>query len=494
MVLFLYHMAKKKKQKSNSNQKLSPKAYLISGRARKLPVYECLVYSNWEELGQTPVIIARQHVNGNITFANFLVDMYCVGVKNAFWQVNITEDEYQDIITRYNPPDQELLRIEYNLAHNMIYEALDYAAEFHIDPHPYFKLAEMLLAEDDDSIPLIEIPLGKDGKPFLITNPDDDRASYYFRQLEKYAGPGNYHYMNAVGPFPGDDEDHDDENYPVFGAGDAFKDMSREDWEKYIMEKDLDNLSADDPKLLYLYIRLLMANEEHKAMMNKLVDDSLYIDHGAQSEVYDLPEALIEHEDYLFKILEGDDYSEESMKKVESWIEKYPDSNFLKSVINALYLVNDRAELALKKTKEDYQRYPDNVVPFLNYSQVLLERKQYKDFEELLNGKFYISERFPHQEGFSVDDFFGFYLHLCEYYFYSQQLLPAFLCRMIIKMFQLDSTITKRSVFNVIDDTMVEIWKEIFKKFRSNQEDRNNLIDWLMIYDVNLINNIEEDN
>ena len=179
----------RKSKRTKGNTKLSPKAYLTSGRARKLPVYECLVAAGWKEMGQSPVIVARQHVNGIITFANFLVDIFCTGVKDAFCQVNIEADDYQEIVEKSIPADMEMIKIEYNLAHNIIYEALSFAADYHIDPHPDFKLVGMVLAEDDESIPMIEITTGKDGKPLLVTNPDDDRANYYRKQLEK--GQGN---------------------------------------------------------------------------------------------------------------------------------------------------------------------------------------------------------------------------------------------------------------------------------------------------------------
>ena len=47
-------------------QMLSPENY-IRKKARSLPVYECLVNTDWKEQGVAHVMIARNHSNTNIT-------------------------------------------------------------------------------------------------------------------------------------------------------------------------------------------------------------------------------------------------------------------------------------------------------------------------------------------------------------------------------------------------------------------------------------------
>ena len=54
-------------------------------QAEKWPVVEARVGANlWNE-GIGYLTIARQAPNGQLAFAGFLVDVYCLGVKNAFW-------------------------------------------------------------------------------------------------------------------------------------------------------------------------------------------------------------------------------------------------------------------------------------------------------------------------------------------------------------------------------------------------------------------------
>ena len=148
-----------KKNRSTSPKPFSEKSYLKSGQARKLPVYECFVMKNWEELQKTHVLVARQHKGGHITVALFLVDLLCAGVKDAYQYVNITKEEYQGMLEKFQEVDDlELEPCDYVLAHNIVYGALDYAAEFGIDPPSEFGLASLVLNEDTEDIPLIELP------------------------------------------------------------------------------------------------------------------------------------------------------------------------------------------------------------------------------------------------------------------------------------------------------------------------------------------------
>src|ERR1035437_2347946 len=116
-----------KKHPGKVIQMLSPENY-IRTKARALPIYECLVNEIWKEEGIANIIIARKHINGNITVCFYLVDLFCLGVKDTHYMFNIGSEEYQKIIS--NGEDMEPVSIRYALVHNIIYAALEYAEEF----------------------------------------------------------------------------------------------------------------------------------------------------------------------------------------------------------------------------------------------------------------------------------------------------------------------------------------------------------------------------
>jgi hypothetical protein len=95
--------------------------------------------------------------------------------------------------------NMKLAEIPYELAHNIIYAAVEYAAEYGFEPvHEFTSVTQYLLEEDNDTIPLIDVRCGgRDGKPLYINTGFDSPAKEQLtlKQLEKTAGPGNYNYM-----------------------------------------------------------------------------------------------------------------------------------------------------------------------------------------------------------------------------------------------------------------------------------------------------------
>lgn len=158
-------MAKKKKG-APVQQALSPEKY-IQTKCRNLPVVECLIGENCQEVGMATIVVARRHTNGNYTLGIYLVDTFCLGLKDSVYKFNIKEEEYEEYKELLSV-SSGMLVISYNEAHNIIYGAIAYAEELGIQPCKDFSLTQYLLEEDTDEIPLIEYTFGKDGKPCLI--------------------------------------------------------------------------------------------------------------------------------------------------------------------------------------------------------------------------------------------------------------------------------------------------------------------------------------
>jgi hypothetical protein len=190
-----------------NKQQLSPEKY-IQTRARSLPIYKCLVSTDWQLHGIANVVVMRKHVNGNITAGIYLVDLYCLGIKDTFYFFNKPEEE---IFESINPDSLFLDETDYNFAHNIIYAGHDFALEFDIQPHKNFSITKYILEEDNEAIPVIDIPVGdEDGKPHLMVD-----SSYNYGpvlvKLKKHAGEGNYTFTVNDDEYGEDDDDDEDE-------------------------------------------------------------------------------------------------------------------------------------------------------------------------------------------------------------------------------------------------------------------------------------------
>jgi hypothetical protein len=114
-------------KKASSSQILSPENY-IRQRARNLPLFECLINDGWNDNGIANIIVSREHINGNITVCFYLVDLLCLGVKDTFFRFNISKWEYDEMIKKYTE-NMPMSVVEYNLVHNIIFAALEFAEE-----------------------------------------------------------------------------------------------------------------------------------------------------------------------------------------------------------------------------------------------------------------------------------------------------------------------------------------------------------------------------
>lgn len=170
-------MAKNKK-KSQPQQKpaLSPEAYMRKVM-RTLPVDKCYVNPDWESQGMAHVIVVRRRPDNKFAFVCYLVDTFCLGVKDAFYRTRVEEFELADIIDNFKHRIG-LEECSYAVAHNLVLGAVEFAEEGGIEPCREWDLTQYGLDEDSDDIELIEYDYGRDGKHFLNTQTRTEGAKY----------------------------------------------------------------------------------------------------------------------------------------------------------------------------------------------------------------------------------------------------------------------------------------------------------------------------
>jgi len=201
-------MKKRSKQKAALQRKsqrqeftsFSPQAILR--RARDFPFFACRISANWQkdDLGLVQILVARQQPDGNICFGVYLVDKFCLGLKNTFANTGFSRTRYENEVHNRLFPEAETEACPVELAHQMIYASIEYAAQFGFTPEKDFALSQYLLAPRGELEEPYQLTFGRDGKPFFVSGPRDN-AARIVKQLEKTAGPGNYDYLVALDAF-----------------------------------------------------------------------------------------------------------------------------------------------------------------------------------------------------------------------------------------------------------------------------------------------------
>ncbi|MEA4936724.1 MAG: plasmid pRiA4b ORF-3 family protein [Paludibacter sp.] len=174
-------------------QLLSPENY-IRQKARNLPVYKCLVNSNWKDNGIAEILISRKHANGNLTTGMYMIDLYCLGVRDSFYHFNRPEFEFNELVENLSE-GLDMIPIDYALAHNIIHAALEFSEDLGFKPHKDFtSVTQYILEEDTEDVELIEIECGLNGKPMFIMSDSftEAQSRKIINQLEQAVGHGNY--------------------------------------------------------------------------------------------------------------------------------------------------------------------------------------------------------------------------------------------------------------------------------------------------------------
>lgn len=155
------------------------------------PVHECLVPQNWNSPGElVQLVVTRRSDAGEFASAIILVDLGCLGVKNAYAMRFTDDTEYQAWLHTL-PAHGALERISLDLAAKIVRTALDYAQSLGFRPHRDYALASPFLRDAQPERADEDVPTGRDGKPLFISGPYDN-VRKIIEQLNRRVGEGNY--------------------------------------------------------------------------------------------------------------------------------------------------------------------------------------------------------------------------------------------------------------------------------------------------------------
>ncbi len=186
----------RRKEAKAARQSSSPN---FSGSSLSLvshyPVYECRMPTRLFEMGIGNVVFARRLPSGTISMAVFLLDVFCLGVKDALWRT-VEAGKYAEMIAKL-AHDGPLENIDPACARKLIEGAIEYAAQFGLRPHSDYKQAEKIFGDADAAACPLSFKYGHGGKPFYISGPNDSpaRARQVASMLEQHCGPDGFEYV-----------------------------------------------------------------------------------------------------------------------------------------------------------------------------------------------------------------------------------------------------------------------------------------------------------
>lgn len=167
--------------------------------ARNYPIEACYFDSTGLEQGLVTTVIVRKKSDFTYLLGTYLVDIFCLGLKNTLYQKDIAADQIDDAVERMSC--NKLIQCDSDTAHTFIYGGIDYAEKLGFQPHSDFQITRFILAEREDIQFDTAFEFGKDGKPFFIAGPSDSQSKIQaiLAQLDQVVGPDNYEMIIPMG-------------------------------------------------------------------------------------------------------------------------------------------------------------------------------------------------------------------------------------------------------------------------------------------------------
>jgi len=155
-----------------------------------------------EGIGQ--VVIVRYKGGGRVEMGVFLVDVFCLGVKNAFF-TRCDESEFGEYLRKLFPEGKPLDEHSGAWGRKLVEGAVEYARRIGFAPHRDYKQAARVMGVINPEDCEETFDFGHDGKPLFIAGPNDTSAQCdtIMKVLMRKLGKDGYHFIAPVSAFDG---------------------------------------------------------------------------------------------------------------------------------------------------------------------------------------------------------------------------------------------------------------------------------------------------
>lgn len=186
------------------------------------PILHTRIAATLREHGLGHVVVSRSLPKDRVAVAVFLVDRYCLGVKDCFGRLCVRA-EYDSLCKgmdkKYEMEDHSPADVR-----KLVESAVEYARKLGFEPHPDYHRLTPIFGDIDPQESSREFEFGSKGKPLFISGPHDgpDRCRRIISTLQDSCGPDGFHYIvggpaaqmiRTLGEDDTDDEGIEDDDY-----------------------------------------------------------------------------------------------------------------------------------------------------------------------------------------------------------------------------------------------------------------------------------------
>jgi len=427
---------------SKTGGNLSPEKH-IKTRARTLEIKACYITENWKSAGIATIIVSRQHKNSNVTHALFQVDLLAQGVINTFFEFNLAGDKYPQVIDYYKK-EQNLVSCSYDLVHQIIYGAYDFASKSKLKTHKDFALTQFVLEPKAHKIKEeIDIGFGEDGKPLVIVTLEDDKKKL-ISTLDKNIGSDNFKVIHIEELANEHDHSHDHHEHDHGHHHDHSHDENAFDLPDFATPSEVLNQDNVENWTEQDWQDFEEGKKEVTPKMTLQVIDFMYDSHFIDEDVDSrINVKNINHRNLSISrepITENNNFTseeeEERINKIFLEVLENPSQAHLELLEGELainsgnpqlysYLANANIKLgnidkADEWTEQGYKKFPEYLFGQISYTQTLLQKGEAEKVPCVFNNSFDLKTLLPNRKEFHILEVVNFY-SIMSLYFTTQK-------------------------------------------------------------------------
>jgi hypothetical protein len=167
-------------------------------RAADAPIRHCLLTESVFDLGMGTLVLARGATPHHIALSSFLIDVFCLGIKDVMFESVETEvfEMYIDATDAGSP----VVSVDPSDARKLLRDLAAWSQSIGFAPPRDFAAVERMFGDVSADASDAVFRFGRDGKPVYIPGPNDTVPLIRRRieQLQKYLGDDGFGFETAA--------------------------------------------------------------------------------------------------------------------------------------------------------------------------------------------------------------------------------------------------------------------------------------------------------
>ena len=157
-------------------------------RAAQAPIQHCFLTESVFDIGMGTLILARGATPHHLALSSFLIDVFCVGIKDVIFES--VESEVFEMYMEATDAGSPMISVDPSYARKLLRDLAAWSQSIGFAPHRDFAPVERIFGDTSADASDAVFRFGRDGKPVYIPGPNDTAPLIQRRiaQLQKYLG------------------------------------------------------------------------------------------------------------------------------------------------------------------------------------------------------------------------------------------------------------------------------------------------------------------